>query len=143
MKRFFSLLLLFALCLSLCSCAGTSSDEPADPQICVLKNSTITYKGSHTELTPNADKGTLYVDFNFEVTGDSATSMHFSVLIKAFQDGVEITHFNFPSEQILPGYSKDYTYKFDLHNTESPVLIQYCSLGVSKVISEFTVDIAP
>ena len=138
------LCLMFALSILLCACSGSPQNTAtADPEVYIAKNATVTFLDAHTEAIPHTPHGTLYVDFNFEVTGSEAASMYFTVQIKAFQDGSEITHYNFPSGEVLPGYSKTYTYEFDLYNTESPVLIQYCTWGKSKVVSEFTVDIAP
>lgn len=144
MKKVISLIIVFAVCLSLCACGNSNpveNDADTAPHIVVTKAATVEYVGYRFD---DDSLNILHVDFNYKNTGDKAESLHFTVQIKAYQDGKEL-HCHLRdgvSDEILPGYDSTSTYSFILDNIESPVLIQYSTWGVSKVISEFTIDIA-
>ena len=144
MKKVMSLIIVLSMCLSLCACGSSSpaiKDEETAPHIVETKKATVEYVGYQFD---DDSLNILHVNFKYNNTGDDANSLHFTVQIKAYQDGKEL-HCHMMdgvSDDILPGYDNTCTYSFILDSMESPVLIQYSSWGISKVISEFTIDIA-
>ncbi len=168
MKKAIALLLVFIMALALCGCGNSkeltaeereriyqevaaekaksegqnnSSNDKSydvDPKVVILDEAVVKY------VDHRIDGNHLYVDFNFDNTGDSSASMHFALNITAYQDGSELSEYygSGSAEKLLPGYNKTYTYSYILDNTKSPVLIQYSTWGISKVISEFSIELA-
>ena len=139
MKKVVSLLLALSMLFVLCAC-GSSSNKSDDPQVVITKDATVSF------VSASFDKkisNILHVDFNYKNTGDKAKSLFFTVDIKAYQDGKELflNGKGEAADDILPGYDNTSTYSFILETTDSPVLIQYCSWGKTKVSSEFSIEL--